>query len=116
MAKTTFNQESNRVEYGYLLKPEIDYHLDFALGMTYSLDLETFLGVPISLGMFDSMDTSHQQNPFYLLEAIRKSSDRIALLCNPGQIKVPSKALPIFALLENSIFEVKLGLKRNFSS
>ena len=109
-----FDLANDRLSYGALLRPDAGYTLDFAVGMTYSLDLEALLGVPVSLGMLDEMDESSMRSPLYILEAIRKSSDRIALFCNAGSIKLPDKIQSVYSLLENSVFQVKLGAKRNF--
>ncbi|MFZ3132125.1 MAG: hypothetical protein WA125_13800 [Desulfosporosinus sp.] len=114
MARQMFNQETNRLDYGELLLPDVEYNMDFAVGLTYSLDLEALLGVPVSLGLLDCMDSSHMQSPFFLLEAIRKSSDKIAIFCNAGCIKLPQRIEPVYALLENSVFEVSLTKKANF--
>lgn len=114
MARPMFNQEKNRLDYGELLLPDVGYNLDFAVGLTYSLDLEALLGVPVSLGMLDNMDSSHMQNPFFLLEAIQKSSDKLAIFCNAGSIKLPQRIEPVYALLENSVFEINLPSKANF--
>lgn len=114
MPRQMFNQENNRLNYGQLLLPEVGFNLDFAVGLTYSLDLEALLGVPASLGLFDEMDSSHIHNPFFLLEAIRKCSDKIAIFCNAGCIKMPQRIEPVYALLEHSVFEVKLQKKINF--
>jgi len=114
MARSMFHPENNRLNYGELLIPEIGYTLDFAVGLTYSLDLEALLGVPVSLGMLDDIGSSQMDSPFFLLEAIRKSSDRIAIFCNAGSIKLPQEIRPVFALLEQSVFEVKLKKGANF--
>ena len=114
MTGTLLNQENNRLDYGKILQPDMGYRLDFAVGLTYSLDLEALLGVPVALGMLDDIDSAHKNNPFYLLEAIRKSSDRIAIFCNAGCIKLPRHTEPVFALLENSVFQVKLNPGANF--
>lgn len=109
-----FDQESNRLDYSALLFPELDYELDFAVGMTYSVDMEALLGIPVSLGMLEDMDSNAAANPFFLLEAIRKSSDKLAVFCNADGIKMPQNIRPVYALLENSIFPVDLGSKSNF--
>lgn len=109
-----FDTSQNRLNYSELLQPELGYNLDFAVGLTYSLDLEALLGVPISMGLLDEMDTSLRDNPFYMLEALRKSSNKIAIFCNPGGISLPQKIQSIYSLLENSVFEVKLKNKQNF--
>jgi hypothetical protein len=105
------HQEYNRLNFGELLIPEEGFLLDFACGMTYSLDLEALLGIPVSLGMFDDLDSMNMKNPFFLLESIRKSSEKIALFCNAGGIKLPQKIQTVFSLLEQSVFEVKLKKK-----
>ena len=114
MARTMFDTSQNRLSYSELLQPDIGYNLEFAVGLTYSLDLEALLGVPISLGLLDEMDTSLRDNPFYLLEAIRKSSDKLCIFCNAGGISLPQKIQSVYSLLENSVFEVKLKNKQNF--
>lgn len=53
MARTLFDYEENRLDYGGLLTPDIGYDVDFAVAFTYSLDLEALLGVPVSLGLLD---------------------------------------------------------------
>lgn len=103
-----FDLANDRLSYSSLLRPEPGYTLDFALGMTYSLDLEALLGVPISLGLMDEMDEKHLQSPLYVLEAIRRSTDRIALLCNADGIHLPSKIQSVYSLLEHSVFPVDL--------
>lgn len=115
MARTLFDYEENRLDYGDLLMPEIGYDVDFAVAFTYSLDLEALLGVPVSLGLLDDdMDTGLIDNPFFLLEAIRKSSDKIAIFCNSGSIALPRNIRSVFALLENSVFEVNLSGMNSF--
>lgn len=114
MARRQFDQESNRLDYSRLLIPEHGFELDFAVGMTYSLDMEALLGIPVSLGMLEDMDSSAAANPFFILEAIRKSSDRLAIFCNADGIKLPQNIRPVYALLENSIFPVNMGSNANF--
>ena len=114
MGKTILNQQNDRLNYGEMLLPEYGYNLDFAVGLTYSLDLEALLGVPVSLGMLDDIDTVNKNNPYYLLEAIRRSADRIAIFCNAGSIIMPQNIQPVYILLENSVFQVLLPRKANF--
>ncbi len=83
------------------------YEVEFAVGLTYSLDLETLISVPISFGMLGDSEDFAKQSPACLLAAIRKSSDKIAVFCNPSSIKVPRDCRTVYSLLENSIFPVK---------
>lgn len=109
-----FDIAHNRLSYSELLQPEKGYKVNFAVGLTYSLDLEALLGIPVSLGLLDEADSELMRSPFYLLEAIRKSSDSIAVFCNAGCIALPPKIQIIYSLLENSVFEIKLLNKQNF--
>ena len=108
MARSILNQQRDRLYYGEMLMPRDDYELDLAVGLTYSLDLEALLGVPVSLGMLGEIDAAHKKNPYMLLEAIRRSSDKIAIFCNAGSMKLPQHILSVYALLEKSVFEVLL--------
>lgn len=114
MAKTLLSPTENRLDYGNLLQPEEGYDVEFAVALTYSLDLEALLGVPMSLGLLESMDSNLKDVPMFLLEGIRKSSDKIAIFCNPGGIKLPQKIQSVYSLLENSVFEVKDNKISNF--
>lgn len=92
--------------YGDLLH-STGYSVDFAMGTTYSLDLEALVGVPLSFGMLGDMDDAFMNSPLYILESIRKSSDKIVIFCNSAGISVPKKQQPLFSLLEKSVFEVR---------
>ena len=98
---------NDRLSYSELLRPKAGYTLEFAVGMTYSLDLEALLGVPVSLGLFDEIDKTNLRNPLYVLEAIRKSADQIALFCSAGNILMPQRIQSVYSLLENSVFPIK---------
>jgi hypothetical protein len=103
-----FRPAEDRLDYASILVPPAGYKCEFAIGTTYSLDLEALIGVPLALFLGEEMDGTLLENPVYVLEALRKSADRFVLFCEGGQIKVPNKANPVFALLESSIFEVVL--------
>lgn len=109
-----FDLANDRLSYSELLRPDEGYMLDLAVGMTYSLDLEALLGVPLSLGLLDDPDPQAMANPLVVLEAIRSSADRIALFCNAGGIKLPNKIQSVYSLLENSVFQVACPSGGNF--
>ena len=83
--------------------------VDFAVGLTYSLNLEAMLTVPLAFGDLGELDSNVKLSPAFLLEGIRRSSDKIALFCNKGGIHVPSETRTVYSLLESSIFEVQDG-------
>ena len=100
------NPKNNRLDYGSLLSPPADYQLDFAVGSTYSLDLDSLVGASISLGLSGETDSDLNDNPIFLLEALRSAGDKIALFCESGQIKHPNKPTPLYILLEDMVFQV----------
>lgn len=115
MAKRRFDQNNNRLDYGELLTADADYELDQAVGMTYSLDMEALMGIPLCLGMHGEMASGQRNNPLYVLEALRRTGKKLSVFCNAGCIKVPRTESRLYALLEDSIHEVKLtNYKHNF--
>lgn len=115
MAKRRFDQNTNRVDYGNLLIEDIEYELVQAVCLTYSLDMEALLGVPLCLGMRGEMTSGQRNNPLYVLEAIRRTGKKLSVFCNAGCIKVPKSESRLFALLEDCIHEVRMpNFKYNF--
>lgn len=100
------NPKNDRLDYGSILSPPLNYQLDFAIGATYALDLDSLVGASISLGLATENDTDLNENPIFLLEALRSTGDKIALFCESGQIKLPNKPTPLYILLEDMVFQV----------
>ncbi|ALT69003.1 phospholipase D family protein [Methanobrevibacter millerae] len=100
------NPKKDRLDYGSILSPPQNYQLDFAIGATYSLDLDALVGASISLGLSAENDTELNKNPIFLLEALRSTGDKIALFCESGQIKLPNKTTTLYILLEDMVFQV----------
>lgn len=115
MAKRRFDQNADRVDYGSLLIEDIEYELEHAVCLTYSLDMEALLGIPLCLGMRGEMTSSQRSNPLYVLEAIRRTGKKLSVFCNAGCIKVPKSESRLFALMEDCIHEVRMpNFKYNF--
>lgn len=77
-----------------------------AVGTTYSLDLETLLGIPLALSLCQSMDGAVRENGLHILEGIRRTSSKMAVFCQSGKISVPQEKREVLSLMENSIFQV----------
>lgn len=92
--------------YSDLLQPSLGYEVVFAVGCTYSLSFEGLLSVPMAFGLLGEMDSTTKQTPAYLLESIRRSSDKFIVFCNKGGIHVPPQTLTLYSLLEGCIQEV----------
>lgn len=103
-----FKPASDRLDYGSLLAPPDGYEVVSAIGTTYSLDLDALVGACISLGLAVSTDSKLMNNPVYLLEALRKTSEKVVLFCEAGQIHVPNNNSSLYILLEKMVYEVKV--------
>lgn len=82
------------------------YELEFAVGTTYSLDVEAFMAIALSFARLGEFTNADLQAPFRLLEGVRKANDRIALFCNRGGLIPPVRKNALSAMLDKSIFEV----------
>lgn len=102
------NDSRDRVGYGSLLLPPQGYHLSLAVGTTYSLDLEALTAVCMSLGLTEDTDSSMLNNPITLLNALQKTSEKMIVFCEGGQIKMPSNPSTLSLLLEKVIIPVML--------
>lgn len=109
------NNVNDRLDYGEILSPPVNYRLDFAIGTTYSLDLDALVGACIALGLSAETDSDLMYNPICLLEALRSTGDKIALFCERGQIHLPGKVTPLYVLLEKMVFQVGMQKKRGIA-
>ena len=100
------NPSDDRLDYGNILLPPECYRLDFAVGTTYSLDLDALVGICISLGLLEDTESDIMNDPICLLEAIRRTGDKVALFFEAGQIYLPGKVTLLYTLLEKMVFQV----------
>ena len=92
------------------LKPPIGYRFDRAIATTFSLDLMALLVAPMSFSLFDINDQSEAlREPVAILEALRRTSERISVFCQRGRISVPSPDNLLYSYLEKMVVEVKPG-------
>lgn len=101
------NPNYDRLDYGRILAPPAGSVLDFAVGTTYSLDLDALVGASLALGLSEETDSELMNNPVCLLEALRRTGDKVALFCEGGQIHLPSNVTSLYILLEKMVFTVK---------
>lgn len=106
------NPNQNRLDYGNMLAPPPGFILDFAMGTTYSLDLDALVGACIALGMAEETDSELMRNPVCLLEALRSTGDKVALFCEGGQIHLPGNVTPLYILLERMVYQVSAKVKK----
>ena len=110
------NPNNDRLDYGQILAPPAGYYLDFAVGTTYSLDLDALVGASLAMGLSEETDSELMNNPVCLLEALRSTGDKVALFCEGGQIHMPSKVTSLYILLEKMVFSVKTAKHRGLSA
>ncbi|MCM1292286.1 MAG: phospholipase D family protein [Bacteroides sp.] len=82
------------------------YELVYAVGTTYSLDVEAFMAIALSFARLGEFTEADLQTPHRLLEGVRKANDRIALFCNRGGVTPPARKNALSAMLDKSVFEV----------
>ena len=110
------NPNNDRLDYGQILTPPAGFSLDFAVGTTYSLDLDALVGISLALGLSEETDSELMNNPVCLLEALRSTGDKVALFCEGGQIAMPNHITPLYILLEKMVFSVKTTKKRGIAT
>lgn len=99
------NQRSLFVE---ALVPPPGYELRDAIATTYSLGLDTLLGVPIHLALAErAIPESLDAAALAILAALRRLAGRITVFAQAGHTSVPSPPHVLYSLLEPVIIEVR---------
>jgi hypothetical protein len=89
------------------LHPPAGYQFDAGIATTYSLDLDVLLATPLHLSLFArGQDTEALlADGVALLDAVRRTSERLLVFCQKGQVAAPSGPRVLFSLLEPVICE-----------
>lgn len=98
----------DRLDYGRLLECPSGYVLDFALGTTYSLDLEALMSIHLSLGLSVTPDSSISDNPTLLFAALSEMQGKIAVFCEKGKVRCARQYQSLYSQIEDCIVEVDL--------
>lgn len=106
------NPNTDRLDYGRILSAPPGCRLDFAVGTTYSLDLDALVGATLALTLSEETDSVLLNNPVCLLEALRAAGNQMALFCEDGQIASPGKVTSLYILLEDMVYPVRTGKRR----
>ena len=86
------------------LRPPPGHDLDLAVATTFTLDLQTALMVPLA---FAGFRFDENPDPIEMMEALRRTSERLDIFCQAGAISAGRWPSDLVALLENSIHEVR---------
>lgn len=89
------------------LRPPAGYAFSYGLATTYSLDLTTLLAVPLQLALLSSADRKAMlQDGVALLEALRRTTDKLAVFCQQSRISAPNLPHVLYGLMEPCVVEV----------
>ena len=95
-----------RIDYGeQLIAPE-GFELSQAIASTYSLDLNTLLTVPIAMCFGQTLEGPIEQQRIALLDALGQLKNKLTVLYQQGNIKVPDQYNSLYGLLEPSLVPV----------
>nr|BFD64528.1 phospholipase D family protein [Bdellovibrio sp. HM001] len=104
----SFLNNRDRSSYLDVLKPDLGYSVEYILGTTYSLELDTILMSSLSLCLSHSEDISLQiADPIALLEGCRRLSEKSIILFESGQIHQPKKYNQLYYFIEQSLYSAK---------
>ena len=103
--------KSDRLNYGSIIIPDVGYHLERAVGTTYSLELEILIAIAIKVGLIQDSGDNLLDDLTGMLAALSKVSDKMVVFCEAGQIKKATNAKPVFLLLEKIVVPVAIGKK-----
>ncbi len=98
----------NRIDYGDQLIPPDGYELAYAIGTSYSLDLEALMILPVALFYAQKLDSNADELRYDMLDAITKAADKITVYYQNGQLKVPQKYHHLMAYWEKGIQPVTM--------
>ena len=98
----------DRLNYWDLLRPEESYEIDKVLVTSYSLDMETLIGLSILLGLKSEYNEDVFSNKIYMLKALETMSNKTAIICQKGRIKVPKEENKLYTILEKCIYTINL--------
>jgi hypothetical protein len=101
--------QTNRLDYGELLRPPEGFALDRAVATTFSADLGTLLSIPIALVYSQTLEGDLTGTRFQLLEAIKRFSRQVRIYHQKGQILVPGKLNWLYAHLEDALIPILLN-------
>jgi hypothetical protein len=99
---------NQRALYADSLRPPPGRIFDQGLATTYSLGLDTLLTIPLQLALFDRRNSEDLlKDGVAVLEALRRTSSRLSIYCQQGQIHVPAADQVLYGMLEPIVHEVR---------
>ncbi len=100
--------QNNSLEYSVGIAPPEGYELKYAIGTSYSLDLEALLLIPIAMIYASHIEKVNGDLTYGTISALTEVSKKIDLYCHKGNIKNPKLNNSLFSFWEESIHEISL--------
>jgi hypothetical protein len=101
--------QQNSIAYSSGIAPPDGYELNYAVGTTYSLDLEALLQIPIAMIYASHIEKLKGSISYETISALSEVAKKIDIFCQNGNIKNPRFNNQLYSFWENSIHEVKLN-------
>lgn len=105
------NPKENLIDFGKQISPPDGYELSYAIGTTYSLDLEMLMIIPVALFYAQELDVTVSSFRYDMLDSITRASEKISVYCQKGKIKVPNEYLSLFSFWEKGIEQIIMPSK-----
>ena len=100
-------EPGDRTVYTEALTPPPGMRFDFAVGATYSLDLDVLLAVPLQLALAASEGGSDLMRDLVTLyESLQRVASRLRVFVQSGGMHAPSTSHLLYGLLEPVVVEV----------
>ena len=102
---TLLDPHRDRTLYTRALTPPPGWCFDCAVALTYSLNLDMLLAVPLHLLLHagDRPDSELLGDPVALLYGLRQTTDRITIFHQRGGIHPPRRSNVLYSMLEDSL-------------
>ena len=105
-------QPTNRLTLTDALRPPARFRLESAMAVTFTLDLQALLAVPVALvhaGPGGIVSDESEYEPIELLHALRSNASKISVFNQVGEIALPPSRR-VFAFLEQAVVPVRAPL------
>ena len=104
-------EHNNRLDFGKSLMPDEGWKTSWAIGTTYSLDLEVLLGIPMALFhskyMSEVTDLSNLRAD--MLDALNKVRERMFVFVHKNNISAKCRYSELMSFIDQNIFNVPVN-------
>ncbi|MBU4216212.1 MAG: phospholipase D family protein [Actinobacteria bacterium] len=89
------------------MRPPPGFHLEKAVGTTFSAELEMLMLMPLALSSKDGFcDEDGRPNFLALLDSIRRTASKMVVFCQRGRVLLPKSLSKLNPFLNHSLFEI----------